>query len=144
LRLQLRSAFLNTAPTVPKEFFTEFPHSASCQDVLDYPACPQQAVFSCNSGCITAGASNGSTDGASQRFFSFKDGLQVTLTVGDSDFPVPDEWIFRVGDEIGEGMDEMEFTEAESNMNDLVSEYQQYQDATAEEEGEYEEEEEAY
>jgi len=28
-------------------------------------------------------------------------------------------------------MDEMEFTEAESNMNDLVSEYQQYQDATA-------------
>jgi tubulin beta len=42
----------------------------------------------------------------------------------------------------GEGMDEMEFTEAESNMNDLVSEYQQYQDATAEEEGEFEEEEE--
>merc|ERR1712048_1112500 len=32
----------------------------------------------------------------------------------------------------GEGMDEVEFTEAESNMNDLVSEYQQYQDATAE------------
>ncbi|VAH65089.1 unnamed protein product [Triticum turgidum subsp. durum] len=40
----------------------------------------------------------------------------------------------------GEGMDEMEFTEAESNMNDLVSEYQQYQDATADEEGEYEDE----
>ncbi|XP_024209381.2 tubulin beta-8 chain isoform X2 [Pan troglodytes] len=34
----------------------------------------------------------------------------------------------------GEGMDEMEFTEAESNVNNLVSEYQQYQDATAEEE----------
>jgi len=43
-------------------------------------------------------------------------------------------------------MDEMEFTEAESNMNDLVSEYQQYQEATIdddefeeqdEEEGEY-------
>ncbi len=33
---------------------------------------------------------------------------------------------------IGEGMDEMEFTEAESNMNDLVSEYQQYQEATVE------------
>jgi tubulin beta len=32
-------------------------------------------------------------------------------------------------------MDEMEFTEAESNMNDLVSEYQQYQDATAEDDG---------
>jgi hypothetical protein len=32
-----------------------------------------------------------------------------------------------------QGMDEMEFSEAESNMNDLVSEYQQYQDATAEE-----------
>ena len=43
----------------------------------------------------------------------------------------------------GEGMDEMEFTEAESNMNDLVSEYQQYQDASAEEEGEFEDEEEA-
>lgn len=28
-----------------------------------------------------------------------------------------------------EGMDEMEFTEAESNMNDLVAEYQQYQEA---------------
>ncbi|MBA0809879.1 hypothetical protein Gohar_001909 [Gossypium harknessii] len=41
----------------------------------------------------------------------------------------------------GEGMDEMEFTEAESNMNDLVAEYQQYQDATVEEEGEYEGEE---
>uniref|UniRef100_A0A453NGB3 Tubulin beta chain n=1 Tax=Aegilops tauschii subsp. strangulata TaxID=200361 RepID=A0A453NGB3_AEGTS len=42
----------------------------------------------------------------------------------------------------GEGMDEMEFTEAESNMNDLVAEYQQYQDATADEEEEYDEEEE--
>ncbi|XP_076042210.1 tubulin beta-1 chain-like [Oratosquilla oratoria] len=41
----------------------------------------------------------------------------------------------------GEGMDEMEFTEAESNMNDLVSEYQQYQEATADED-EYEDEEE--
>ena len=43
----------------------------------------------------------------------------------------------------GEGMDEMEFTEAEYNMNDLVSEYMQYQDATAEEEGEFDEGEEA-
>ncbi|KNE56344.1 tubulin beta chain [Allomyces macrogynus ATCC 38327] len=34
----------------------------------------------------------------------------------------------------GEGMDEMEFTEAESNMNDLVSEYQQYQDAVVDHE----------
>merc|ERR1712166_176398 len=41
----------------------------------------------------------------------------------------------------GEGMDEMEFTEAKSNMNDLVSEYQQYQDATAEDEEEMEDEE---
>jgi len=43
----------------------------------------------------------------------------------------------------GEGMDEMEFTEAESNMNDLVSEYQQYQEATIDDdeyfEGEQEE-----
>jgi tubulin beta len=33
----------------------------------------------------------------------------------------------------GEGMDEMEFTEAESNINDLVAEYQQYQEATVDE-----------
>ena len=40
-----------------------------------------------------------------------------------------------------EGMDEMEFTEAESNMNDLVSEYQQYQEASVSEgEDEYDEE----
>ncbi|CAO4383208.1 unnamed protein product [Caenorhabditis nigoni] len=39
----------------------------------------------------------------------------------------------------GEGMDEMEFTEAESNMNDLVSEYQQYREATADDEGEFDE-----
>merc|ERR1711906_40337 len=44
----------------------------------------------------------------------------------------------------GEGMDEMEFTEAESNMNDLVSEYQQYQDASAEDEEEMEDEEDMY
>lgn len=31
---------------------------------------------------------------------------------------------------IGEGMEEMELTEAESNMSDLVSEYQQYQEAS--------------
>ena len=38
-------------------------------------------------------------------------------------------------------MDEMDFTEAESNMNDLVSEYQQYQEAVAaEDEEEYDEE----
>ena len=41
----------------------------------------------------------------------------------------------------GEGMDEMEFTEAESNMNDLVSEYQQYQEATVDDE-EFDQEEE--
>merc|ERR1719447_1664214 len=34
----------------------------------------------------------------------------------------------------GEGMDEMEFTEAESNLNDLVSEYQQYQEVGVEDE----------
>merc|ERR1712241_1514645 len=39
----------------------------------------------------------------------------------------------------GEGMDEMEFTEAESNMNDLVYEYQQYQDATADDDDDEEE-----
>ncbi|EJP61508.1 beta-tubulin [Beauveria bassiana ARSEF 2860] len=41
----------------------------------------------------------------------------------------------------GEGMDEMEFTEAESNMSDLISEYQQYQEAGIDNgEEEYEEE----
>ncbi|XP_018893335.3 tubulin beta-8 chain-like isoform X7 [Gorilla gorilla gorilla] len=38
-----------------------------------------------------------------------------------------------------EGMDETEFAEAESNINDLVSEYQQHQDAKAKEEEEFEE-----
>lgn len=38
----------------------------------------------------------------------------------------------------GEGMDVMEFTEAEANMNDLMSEYQQYQEASADD---YEDEE---
>ena len=37
----------------------------------------------------------------------------------------------------GEGMDEMEFTEAESNMNDLISEYQQYQEATVEDDDDH-------
>jgi len=41
----------------------------------------------------------------------------------------------------GEGMDEMEFTEAESNLHDLISEYQQYQEAGVEDEGEVETEE---
>ena len=41
-----------------------------------------------------------------------------------------------------EGMDEMEFTEAESNMNDLIAEYQQYQEAEVEEEEDIIEEEE--
>ncbi|KAK1364716.1 hypothetical protein POM88_040277 [Heracleum sosnowskyi] len=41
-----------------------------------------------------------------------------------------------------EGMNEMEFTEAESNMNDLVSEYHRYQDATADEDEYYEDDEE--
>ncbi|PWN95469.1 putative tubulin beta chain [Tilletiopsis washingtonensis] len=42
----------------------------------------------------------------------------------------------------GEGMDEMEFTEAESNLMDLISEYQQYEAASADDEelGEYAEE----
>ena len=40
-------------------------------------------------------------------------------------------------------MDEMEFTEAESNMNDLVSEYQQYQEASIEDDEFVEDEEEA-
>lgn len=37
----------------------------------------------------------------------------------------------------GEGMDELEFAEAESNLNDLLSEYQQYQVATVDPGDEY-------
>ena len=36
-----------------------------------------------------------------------------------------------------EGMDEMEFLEAESNINDLTSEYQQYQEASNDVDSEY-------
>lgn len=43
---------------------------------------------------------------------------------------------------LGEGMDEMEFVEAESNMCDLISEYQQYQEITVDEDV-FDEEEEA-
>ncbi|CAH1642781.1 unnamed protein product [Spodoptera littoralis] len=42
----------------------------------------------------------------------------------------------------GEGMDEMEFTEAASNMADLISEYQQYQEANVDDEDIFDEEEE--
>lgn len=38
-----------------------------------------------------------------------------------------------------EGMDEMEFTESESNLMDLVSEYQQHQEAGVDEDGALEE-----
>jgi len=41
----------------------------------------------------------------------------------------------------GEGMDEMEFTEAESNLHDLISEYQQYQEAGVDDEDQVEAEE---
>ncbi|KAK2119839.1 hypothetical protein P7K49_001225 [Saguinus oedipus] len=41
---------------------------------------------------------------------------------------------------MGEGLDKMEFTKAKSNINYLVFKYQQYQDATAKEEGKFEEE----
>ncbi|XP_049848104.1 tubulin beta chain-like [Schistocerca gregaria] len=39
---------------------------------------------------------------------------------------------------IGEGMEELEFTEAESNMNDLISEYHQYETATRDDDQEIE------
>ncbi|XP_017478183.1 PREDICTED: tubulin beta chain-like [Rhagoletis zephyria] len=44
----------------------------------------------------------------------------------------------------GEGMDEMEFTEAESNMHDLISEYQQYQEAVVDDDVEFDDEHNAY
>ena len=40
----------------------------------------------------------------------------------------------------GEGMDPMEFTEAESNMNDLISELVQYQDAPTDDNDDYDSE----
>ena len=47
---------------------------------------------------------------------------------------------------LGEGMDEMEFTEAESNLNDLISEYSYYGCGAFYngEEGEEEEEKDSY
>lgn len=42
----------------------------------------------------------------------------------------------------GEGMDKLEFTEAESNLSDLISEYQQYQEASAEEDADFDDHEE--
>lgn len=44
----------------------------------------------------------------------------------------------------GEGMDEMEFTEAESNVQDLVAEYQQYQEASVDDDDDDEQPEESY
>ena len=40
---------------------------------------------------------------------------------------------------IGEGMDEMEFTETKSNLSVLVIKYQNYQDASTDDKGEEEE-----
>ena len=45
---------------------------------------------------------------------------------------------------LGEGMDQMEFTEAQSTMNDLVSEYQQYQDTSAEQDEVYGDDDDGY
>lgn len=42
---------------------------------------------------------------------------------------------------INEGMDEIEFAEAESNMNDLIAEYEQYQEATVDDDVDYYDEE---
>ncbi|KAJ1519354.1 hypothetical protein ONE63_004651 [Megalurothrips usitatus] len=42
----------------------------------------------------------------------------------------------------GEGMDKLEFTEAESNLSDLISEYQQYQEASADEDADFDDHEE--
>ena len=39
----------------------------------------------------------------------------------------------------GEGMDEIEFAQAESAINDLVTEYQNYEDATADDAGDCDE-----
>ncbi|KAH9082099.1 Tubulin/FtsZ [Lactarius deliciosus] len=59
-------------------------------------------------------------------------GLKMAVTFLDNSTAVQE--LFR-----REGVDEMELMEAESNMQDLFAEYQQYQNVTAEEEVEYEE-----
>mmetsp|Transcript_488 Transcript_488/g.779 ORF Transcript_488/g.779 Transcript_488/m.779 type:complete len:425 (+) Transcript_488:453-1727(+) len=77
------------------------------------------------------------------------EGLKMSATFVGNSTAIQEAWK-RVSDQFtmmfrrkaflhwytGEGMDEMEFTEAESNLNDLISEYQQYQDATADDEDE--------
>ena len=40
----------------------------------------------------------------------------------------------------GEGMNQIEFKEAESNMNDLIFEFQQYQEATDDNDGQFNDE----
>jgi tubulin beta len=73
-------------------------------------------------------------------------GLKMSVTFVGNNTAIQEIWK-RVGEQFsamfrrkaflhwytGEGMDEMEFTEAESNLNDLISEYQQFQDAKIEE-----------
>lgn len=74
-------------------------------------------------------------------------GQKVTATfIGNS--TTIQEMFQRIGDQFsamfkrkafihwykGEGMDELEFSEAESNMNDLIAEYTQYQEAKVDEE----------
>ena len=41
------------------------------------------------------------------------------------------------GNVVSSGMDELEFSEAANNLGDLISEYQQYQEAGVDEESEY-------
>ena len=68
-------------------------------------------------------------------------GLKMAVTfIGNSQFTVMFRRKAFLHWYTGEGMDEMEFTEAESNLSDLVTEYQNYQDASADDEGEEEEE----
>uniref|UniRef100_H0XQ73 Tubulin/FtsZ 2-layer sandwich domain-containing protein n=1 Tax=Otolemur garnettii TaxID=30611 RepID=H0XQ73_OTOGA len=79
-------------------------------------------------------------------------GLKMAVTIGHStatqelckcipeQFTAMFHWKAFLHWRAGEGVDEMEFTEAESNMSHLTSEYQQYQDATTEEEEDFGEE----
>ena len=64
-----------------------------------------------------------------ERLYAFYKPVKITEASGHEKKPVLSRPIYPL------------HFQAESNMNDLVSEYQQYQDATAEEEGEYDEDE---
>ncbi|RXG55949.1 hypothetical protein Avbf_12150, partial [Armadillidium vulgare] len=66
--------------------------------------------------------------------------LMILLSNKECIFSIYIVFFLSLGRYTGEGMDEMEFTESEANMNDLIAEYQEYQEASAD--AEYEDDDE--